>query len=96
MVFSTFNDGYSLGNLYYKCMNYKDDSVIIIVKNDKKYVFGGFIDSILSIDAKYLYRGTRDSFVFTLYPNEQKFEATGLNNDFLRCESDYFSLGSDG
>ena len=70
--------------------------MIIIIKNDKNYVFGGFVDSILSIDANILYRGTRDSFVFTLYPAERKFEATGLNNDYLRCENDYFSLGSDG
>ena len=95
MVFSTFTDGFSLAHLYQKCINY-NDSIIIIIKNDQKYVFGAFVDATMGIDLSILYRGTRDSFVFSLSPFEQKFESTGFNNEHLRCESDYFSMGSDG
>lgn len=96
LVFSTFNDGYSLANLYQKCLKYKDETMIIIMKNDKNCLFGAYVDSILRLDHTSLYKGTRESFVFTLYPAERKFEATGLNNDHLRCETEYFSLGSEG
>ena len=96
LVFSTFTDGYSLGHLYQKCLKYADDSIIIIIKNNKNVIFGAFVDSALHVDPTILYRGTRDSFVFSLYPSEKKYDSTGFNNDFLRCETEYFSLGSEG
>lgn len=96
LIFSTFNDGYSLENLYRKCSDYKEDYIVIIVKNDKNYIFGAFVDSALSVDAQVLYRGTRESFVFSLSPKEVKYQATGFNDDHLRCDYEYFSIGSEG
>lgn len=69
----------------------------MIIKNDQNFVFGAFVDVMFGINkTNSLYIGSRDSFVYVLEPYEKKFEASGLNEDYLRCETEYFSMGSEG
>lgn len=97
LVFSTFKHGFSLLNLYNKCSERAEDSTIILIKNNKKVVFGAFVDAKFTVDSiNSAFKGSKDSFVFSLFPNERKYESTGFNNDHLRCETEYFSMGSEG
>jgi hypothetical protein len=76
--------------------NFKKKEQIDIDEESSKssYLFGAYIDKGMFIDPNY--NGTRDSFIFSIYPNEQKYPPTLENEYYIRCTDEIVQIGGGG
>ncbi|ELP95060.1 hypothetical protein EIN_253240 [Entamoeba invadens IP1] len=87
VIYSSTTDGFSLRNLYYKCV--ARYPLVVLIKAEGK-IFGGYVPDELSICSKY--RSTGETFLFSL-TDKVKYSSTSNNNYFLLTDASKFSFG---
>eukprot|EP01084_Bolivina_argentea_P141847 249241_1 len=81
-------DGSSMLTFYEKCSD--KGPLIMIIKDERGYIFGVFISQTQDLNNKghtKRFFGGADTFVFTLWPNRNKYEWAKINRFFV-----YFDL----
>jgi len=95
LAYSARRDGWSLKTVYSKVGEFKNGSMLILIKSDKNTVFGAFVDTLFDPSEK-KYMGSNDSFVFQIKPEERMFNCKVKDGEHLLNEYEYFSIGSKG
>ena len=107
-VFESANDGFNLQTLYSKAKQFLDDNndgdgdlsdyhyCLILVHTTAESKFGAFISAFPYPDARNPFKGTSESFVFSLAPNGYRMyqAASETNRYYLECNANYISIGS--
>ncbi|KAL4474992.1 hypothetical protein ABPG74_001688 [Tetrahymena malaccensis] len=93
-IYSTQVDGYSLLQMYLKAKEFKNLSMLLIIKTSS-HIFGAYCDKMLNIKEEKLYYGSNESFVFQIEPNPKPYYSSGLNNNHIFVDQSYFQIGSD-
>ncbi|EPZ35383.1 TLD-domain-containing protein [Rozella allomycis CSF55] len=69
------------GKSWIQFVNSLRGSTIIVVKDSKGYIFGGFTCDIWKMNPNFY--GSGDGFLFQLHPELKVFKPTGINNNFM-------------
>lgn len=99
VIFKASEDGYNIQRMYKKCEEYTDsyEHTVILIESTEGAIFGAYIDMMPEAnDGKFV--GSGDSFVFTLAPKLNKYNAKDIPGKMRIALFDqkYFLLGFDG
>lgn len=109
-IFETAEDGYNLLTMYSRCSKFLDEQdlggadreyyhfSLMLVRTERDFVFGAFISSFPLYSARRQFKGTQESFVFsvrpgplTVYQAEQE-----ANSYYMLCDYKNLTIGSGG
>eukprot|EP01128_Nolandella_sp_AFSM9_P004964 TRINITY_DN2344_c0_g1_i1.p1 TRINITY_DN2344_c0_g1~~TRINITY_DN2344_c0_g1_i1.p1 ORF type:complete len:1140 (+),score=204.21 TRINITY_DN2344_c0_g1_i1:31-3420(+) len=88
-LFTTYLDGTSMTTLYSRLKG--ETSTIIIVKDSRGHVFGGFASEEWTPNVGF--KGTGQCFVFSLSPSFARYGWTGANELFMLAKQEYIAMG---
>lgn len=100
LVYSSYNDGFSLQSLYRKCKSWSVKSSIIdnatpfviLISDTRGYTFGAVCSCLPRVTPK-RYAGSGESMLFSIRPQFKVFPWTGLNNFFAAFNLKGVSIG---
>lgn len=95
-VYSTANDGVSLGTLYERVRN--DEPIILLIRDTGGAIFGSFAAHGYQPDtsSRARYTGTGEAFVFTVKPKPQVYRWRRTNNFYHLCTPNSIAIGGGG
>lgn len=93
MLFSTDLHGYSLQTLYARCGAHHTPSVLVAM-DDKGATFGAYNSSAWRASGDY--KGTGETFVFSVQPDLNVYKWTGANDQFVLMAHTSLCFGGGG
>lgn len=91
LIYSTAKHGFSLKTLYRE-MAKIDTPILLVIQDTSGSVFGALTSHPLRTSD--LFYGTGESFLFTFYPDFEKFGWTGHNQYFIKGNCDSLVIGA--
>ena len=91
LIYSTAKHGFSLKTLYRE-MAKIDTPILLVIQDTNGSVFGALTSHPLRTSD--LFYGTGESFLFTFYPDFEKFGWTGHNQYFIKGNCDSLVIGA--
>ena len=91
LIYSTAKHGFSLKTMYRE-MAKVDTPILMVIQDTSGAVFGALTSHPLRTSD--LFYGTGESFLFTFYPDFEKFGWTGHNQYFIKGNSDSLVIGA--
>lgn len=93
-VYSTAEDGVSLGTLYRGVSN--AEAVILLIRDNGGAIFGSFSACGYKPDIGGRYSGSGEAFVFTVSPTANVYKWCRRNNFYQLCTTDSIGIGGGG
>jgi len=93
LAYSTAKHGISMNTFHTKVK--EKAPMILLVEDDKKYVFGGYVADNWQMNKKGHY-GSGESFLFKVRPEFKIFKWANKNNYFMLNDKDFIALGGGG
>ena len=94
LAFSTSSQGFSLHNMLRKLSDHQHSSLLLVLSDLEKNVFGAFLSGVPQIGKEGNFEGTGETFLYKLRPKTKTFTWTGENNFFYRVDNECLIIGS--
>lgn len=91
LLFSTSSHGFNLKTLYRNVANY-DAPIMLALADTEGAVFGAMLPTNLR-ESNHFY-GTGESFLFTFHPEFKTYKWTGVNNYFIKGDTESIAIGA--